>query len=111
MPQKKDNEKETMNNVPYASTIGRLMYAVLCTQPDICYAVGLINHLTDQLGFAHRQAIKKIMRYLHGITDLVLCYQGRDLALGGYSDADRVSDVDESRSTSGYVFILDGGAI
>jgi len=41
----------------------------------------------------------------------VLCYQGGDLKLRGYSDADWGGDLDESKSTSGYVFTLGGGAV
>ena len=32
-------EEEDMRRVPYASTVGHLMYAMLCTRPDICYAI------------------------------------------------------------------------
>ena len=36
-------DRECMNNVPYASIMGSLMHAMLCTYPDICYAVGIMN--------------------------------------------------------------------
>ena len=36
-------EKEKMSKVPYASAVGSLMYAMMCTRPDICYAVGLVS--------------------------------------------------------------------
>ena len=36
-------EKEKMSRVPYASVVGSLIYAIMCTRPDICYAVGLVN--------------------------------------------------------------------
>jgi len=48
---------------------------------------------------------------MRGTSDLVLCYQGRYLKLRGYTDADWGGDLDESRSTSRYVFILGGGVI
>ena len=32
-----------MRWIPYASAIGSLMYAMLCTRPDICYAVGIVS--------------------------------------------------------------------
>ena len=98
-----DKEKEGLSNVPYASSVGSLMYAMLCTWPDICFAVGLVSHYQSNPGLAHWQAVKRIMRYLRGTTDLVLCYQGGDLKLRGYSDVDWGGDLDESRSTSGYV--------
>ena len=87
------------------------MYAMLCTRPDICFAVGLISYYQSNPGQAHWQAVKRVMRYLYGTTNLALCYQGGDLKLREYSDIDWGGDPDESRSTSGYVFTLDGGAI
>ena len=64
------------------------MYAMLCTRPDICFAIGLVSRYQNNPGQAHWQAVKKIMHYLCGTTDLVLCYQGEDFKLRGYSDAD-----------------------
>ena len=100
-----------MSNVPYASAVGSLMYAMLCTRPDICFAVGLVSRYQSNPGTTHWQAFKRIMRYLRGTTDLVLCYQGGDLQLRGYSDADWGGDLDESKSNSGYVFTFGGGAV
>jgi len=108
---KTDKEKERMSNVLYASSIGSLMDAMLCTRPDICFAIGLVSRYQSNSGLAHWPAIKRIFRYLHGTSDLILCYQNGDLRLRGYSDADWGGALDESRSTSGYVFTLGGGAI
>ena len=71
---KTDQEKEIMKDLPYVSAVGSLMYAMLCTRLDICFAVGLVSRYQSNLGSTHRQAVKRIMRYLHGTTDLVLCY-------------------------------------
>lgn len=38
-----EKEARYMQNIPYASAVGSLMYAMLCTRPDICHAVGLIS--------------------------------------------------------------------
>jgi len=40
---KTDEETESMKTVPYASAVGSLMYAMLCTRPDICFAVGMVS--------------------------------------------------------------------
>ena len=40
---KTPQEEEDMRRVPYASPVGSLMYAMLCTRPDICYAVGIVS--------------------------------------------------------------------
>ena len=36
-------EENMMRQVPYASIVGSLMYAMLCTKPDICYSIGMVN--------------------------------------------------------------------
>jgi len=77
-----------MNNIPYASVVGSLIHVMLCTRSDICFAVGLVSGYQSNLGLAHWQAVKRIFRYLGGISDRVLCYQGGDLKLRGYTDAD-----------------------
>ena len=60
--------------------------------------------------------MKWVLRYLRGTSDYGLCYQGRlgldrVLDIRGFVDADWAGDLDQRRSTSGYVFILFGGAI
>jgi len=100
-----------MNNVPYASARESLMHAMLCTLPNICFAVGLLSRYQSNLELTHWQAIKRIIHCLHGTANLVLCYQGEGLKLRGYSDADWGDDLNESRPFSRYVSTQDGGAI
>jgi hypothetical protein len=42
-----------MSKVSYASEIGSLMYAMLCTRPDICFIVGMVSRYRSNLGPAH----------------------------------------------------------
>nr|XP_033511182.1 secreted RxLR effector protein 161-like [Nicotiana tomentosiformis] len=85
---------------------------MVCTRPEISQVVGLVSGYKIGLGLAHWQAVKRIMRYLKGTGDYALCYQGgKDLRLVGYSNADHGGDLDERKSTSGYVFLLSDGAI
>ena len=100
-----------MARVPYASAVGSLMYAMLCTQPDICFTVGMVSRYQSNPRLVHWQAVKRIFRYLRGTSDLILCYQGGDLRLRGYSNADQASDRDERKSTISYAFLLNGAAI
>lgn len=87
------------------------MYAMMCTRPDICYDVCLVSRYQYNPGRRHWSAVKRILRYLKGTTDYFLCYQGNDLTLMGYADADWDGDLDERKSTSGYAFLLNGGCI
>jgi hypothetical protein len=104
-------EMENMARVPYANAIGNLMYAMLCTRTDICFAVRLVSRFQSNSGPTHWKAVKRILQYLRGTADYMLCYQGKDLHLRGYSDADWAGDLDERKSTSGYAFLLGGRAI
>ena len=106
---KTSKEKEKMSKIPYASAVGSLMYAMICTRPDICYAVGLVSRYKSNPGQKHWMAVKRILRYLKGTSDYMLCYQRKKyLRLISYSDADWGGDIDQSKSTSGYAFLLNG---
>ena len=60
--------------------------------------------------------MKRVFRYLRGTSDYGLCYQGRlglnrVLDIHGFVVVDWAGDMDQRRSTSGYVFKLFGGAV
>ena len=74
---KTQEEDEDMSRVPYASAMGSLMYAMVCTRPDIAHAVGVLSRFMSNPGKEHWTAVKRVFRYLHGTSDYGLCYQGR----------------------------------
>jgi hypothetical protein len=104
-------EREAMRGIPYASAIGSLMYAMLCTRPDICFVVGMVSRYQSDPGPAHWTAVKHIIKYLKRTRDYMLVFGGEDLVPIGYTDSDFMSDQDSRRSTSGYAFTLGGGAV
>ena len=55
--------------------------------------------------------MKNILKYLRRTKDIFLVYGGSDVKLEGYSDSSFQSDLDDSKSTSGYIFTLNGRAI
>ena len=69
-----DQKKERIRNV-YGGAARSLMYAMLYTQLDICFAVGLVSRYQNNLGPTHWKVVKIIMRFLHGATELVLCFK------------------------------------
>ena len=100
-----------MNKVPYLSAIGSLMYAMMCTRPDICHAVGMTRRHQSNPGQEHWKPVKRILRYLKGTTDYSLCYQRNDMQLKDYTDANWGEDLDERKSNFGFTFLLNNGAI
>jgi hypothetical protein len=67
-------EKEKMSRVPYISVVGSLIYAMMCTCPDICYVVGLISRYQSNPGQKQWMAVKRILRYLKGTSNYMICY-------------------------------------
>lgn len=65
MSPKTEEEKDKIARVPYASAIGSLMYAMMCTRPDICYVVSLVSRFQSNPGQTHWRAVKRILRYLN----------------------------------------------
>ena len=85
---KTPQEVEDMRHIPYESAVGSLMYAMLCTRPDICYAVGMVSRYQSNLRRAHWTAVKNILKYLRRTRDYMLMYGAKDLILTGYTDSD-----------------------
>ena len=113
---KTQEEEEDMSHVPYASAVGSLMYAMVYTRPDIAHSVGVLSRFMSNPGKEYWIAVKWVFIYLCGTSDYGLCYQGRPglervLDIHGFFDAYWAGDLDQRRSTSGYVFSLFGGAV
>ena len=109
---KNEVERECMKKVPYASAIGSLMYAQVCTRPDIAFPVNVLGRFLADPGMEHWIAAKKVMRYLQRTKNFMLTYRRVDrLEVIRYSDSDYAGSPDDKKSTSGYVFMLGGGAI
>ena len=95
-----------MRRVSYASAVGSLMYAMLCTRPDICFVIGMVSIYQSNPGPMHWTAVKHIFKYLWRTKDYMLTNRADDLAPLAYTDSDFQSNTDARKSTSGYVFIL-----
>ena len=70
-----EEERDHIAKVPYASVIGSLMYAMVCTQLDIAHVVGVVSRYMSNLGKQQWEAVKWILRYLRGTTRLALCFK------------------------------------
>ncbi|KAK9018726.1 hypothetical protein V6N11_033773 [Hibiscus sabdariffa] len=105
-------ERERMSQIPYASAIGSIMYAMICTRPDLSYALSMTSRYQANPGEGHWTAVKNILKYLRRTKDVFLVYGGEEeLRIKGYTDASFQTDKDDSRSQSGFVFCLNGGAV
>ena len=107
-------EVDRMRRVPYASAVGSIMYAVRCTRPDVAFAQNIVSRFQQNPGESHWTAVKSILKYLRATREMFLVYGGNpesELKVTGYCDAGFQTDRDDAKSQTGYIFILNGGAI
>ncbi|XP_075479484.1 secreted RxLR effector protein 161-like [Primulina tabacum] len=105
------NRGESMSQLEYSRVIGSLMYLMSCTRPDIAYAVSKLSRFTSNTGFEHSKEIIRLLRYLRYTRDHGLHCTRYHVVIEGYSDADCISNMKDSKSTSEFVFTLGGAAI
>ena len=109
---KNDLERKQIENIPYASIVGSLMYAQTCTRLDICFAVGMLCRYQSNPRLDHWKDAKKVLRYIQETKNHMLTYRRYDhLEVIGYTDSDFAGCIDTRKSTFGYVYLLVGGAI
>ncbi|XVF56242.1 hypothetical protein PTKIN_Ptkin06aG0103100 [Pterospermum kingtungense] len=87
------------------------MYLMNCTRPDIAYTISRLSRYTSNPSVKHKKAIVRVLRYLRYTHDYGLHYTRYHAVLEGYSDANWIYDIKDSKFTSGYVFILIGAAV
>jgi hypothetical protein len=89
------------------------MYGMLCTRPDIAFAVQQISQFSSNPSTTHLQVAKRILRYLKGTISNGITYRrssGSQDPIVGYCDSDFANGEDR-KSIAGDVFLLAGGAI
>ena len=106
-----DGEPLDTKEHPYSTLIGSLMYLASCTRPDIAQAVGALARYMSKPTTTHWTAAKHVLRYLAGTTDYGIIFTPSDSTLNAYCDANHAGDIDTRRSTTGYVFTFNNGAI
>src|SRR6266403_3246899 len=98
----------------YQSAVRALMYPMLGTRPDLAYTVAALGRHAATPGNEHNHALQHVFRYLSGTSDYALSFHrgsANGLVLHSFVDADWASDVNDRKSTSGFVFMLSGGTI
>ena len=88
LSQKTIEEESYMKKFPYSSIVSSLVYAMVCTCPNISHAMNVVSRYMANLGKTHWHAIKWIFHYLQGIVDTFLEFRRHGDVLSGYVDSD-----------------------
>ena len=99
----------------YRSVIGSLIYLSTWTRIDIAYAVSALAAHMANPSRDHHVALKHLLHYLHGTRNMGITYHDNDghgiNQLYGFVDADYAGDCNTRRSRTGYVMMMNSGAI
>ena len=109
------NPDDTSNpqlRIRYQQIVGSLMYAMLGSRPDICFAVNKLAQYGSNPTNTHLNAALHVLRYLRATKDYRLTYGQNDCSeLIAYSDSDWAGDKDTRRSTTGFCFLFTGASV
>ena len=90
------DEQRCMDKILYASAIASILYAMVCTRPDVSYALSVTSRYQADPGEGHWTAVKNILKYLRRTKDMFLVYGGEEeLVVNGYTDANFQTDHDD----------------
>lgn len=100
-----------VNATLYKQIVRSLMY-LTSTRPYIMHALSLISRYMENPTQAHLLAAKRIFYYLKGTIDFGILYKlvGKS-SLTGFTDSEYAGDLDDKKSTSGFVFMLNSGVV
>ncbi|OIT36790.1 abc transporter c family member 10 [Nicotiana attenuata] len=106
----KHGDGENVNPTFFKSLVGSLRY-LTCTRPDILYGVGLVSRFMEAPTTSHLKVAKRILRYIKDTLDYEILYSSsKDSKFVGYCDSDWAGDIDDRKSTTGFVFFLGNSA-
>ncbi|GKE22844.1 retrovirus-related pol polyprotein from transposon TNT 1-94, partial [Tanacetum coccineum] len=80
--------------------IGSVMYAMVCTRPDIAHAVGVVSRFMSNPGREHWEVVKWLLCYLKGTSNATLYFSRKEVVLEGFSDSDYGGCLDLGKSTT-----------
>ncbi|XP_047331455.1 secreted RxLR effector protein 161-like [Impatiens glandulifera] len=102
---------EKVDPTPFKILVGCIRY-LTCTRSDILFSVRIISRFKEVPMMEHMKATKRILRYFKGTIYFGLLYSSsKEFQLVGYSDSDFAKDIDDRKSTTGFVFFMGCNAI
>ena len=100
-----EGEGVEVESTLFRKLIGCLRYLTL-TRPDLIFSVSYLSRFMSKPHSNHMAVVKRVLRYIKGTSDYGLVYKSdKECRLMGYCDSDYARDLDDQKSTSGYIFV------
>uniref|UniRef100_A0A1Y1L115 Retrovirus-related Pol polyprotein from transposon TNT 1-94 n=1 Tax=Photinus pyralis TaxID=7054 RepID=A0A1Y1L115_PHOPY len=105
-------ESHLTSKKPVRQLIGCLMYLMVGSRPDICFAISYFSSYQDRCTDEIWSYLKRVLRYLQSTISLGLEYvRQNEPSLVCFVDADWASNVNDRKSVSGFLFKNFGNVI
>ncbi|KAL2237106.1 UNVERIFIED_CONTAM: Retrovirus-related Pol polyprotein from transposon TNT 1-94 [Sesamum indicum] len=110
---KPESDTRKMDKIPYSNVIGSIMYLMVCTRPDVAYAISCLSRYMSNPGSPHWEALKWLLRYLRGSVNIGIKFSrhAANAKLVGFVDSNYANDRDSRKSTTSYMFTFCGSCI
>ena len=110
---KSDEKDLRMENRPYRSLVGSLLYIATGARPDIAFTVCQLSRHLEQPSEQHWNAAIRVLRYLKSTAMKGICYEAMpgNIEVSAYSDADWARDKETRRSTSGIMVMINNSPV
>jgi hypothetical protein len=109
---KDDGTPLDVHKFPYSSLVGALLFLASTTRPDIAFTVSALSRYMATPTIGHWETAKRVLRYLSSTATTGLFFEKcSSFDFKAFCDADYAADVSTRRSTTGFIFLLNGTAI
>jgi hypothetical protein len=113
---KREVHEGKADNTGYRMIVGAIMYLMVCTRPDLAYAVQVLSRYLSDPAERHFNAARHTLAYIAGTVDMGLHFSSRRSTdtkslLSAYSDSDWGGCLDTGRSTGGFVYLMAEAAV
>ncbi|KAL2230353.1 UNVERIFIED_CONTAM: Retrovirus-related Pol polyprotein from transposon TNT 1-94 [Sesamum indicum] len=110
---KTESDIQKMSKIPYSNVIGSIMFLMVCSRPDVAYAISCLSRYMSNPGSPHWEALKWLLRYLRGSINVGIKFSrnSENAKLVGYVDSNYANDRDSRKSTTSYMFTFCGSCI
>ncbi|XP_052723890.1 secreted RxLR effector protein 161-like [Vigna angularis] len=107
----KDGTRNFVDETYYKQLVSSLMY-LTATRPDMMFVTFLISRYMAKPLDIHLQVAKRALRYLKGTVNYGIYYKTTESGeLLAFTDSDYAGDMEDRKSTSGYVFLMGLGVV